>query len=103
MEIIFIVALIALAVIWFIRRTYKAGNPDFWRVAASVPDEAYDWFKAEDCWVIVERGSDARPEGSYTGPFRLAIPKLGGKVIIVYGRENMIDDSQRRFMERYAA
>lgn len=95
-----IVAGIILALILFMRRNMKQGNLPFWKLASQHPNAAFDWFVSEDCWVVVTPGESA-PGPEYTGPFRLSIPKLGGQVIKVYGRETEIDDSQRRFAQHY--
>lgn len=91
---------IALALLLFARRIMGTGNVPFWKVASQHPDDAFDWFMSEDCWVVLAPGEKA-PGSEFTGPFRLAVPKLGGQMIKVYGRDAEIDDSQRRFMERY--
>jgi|SRR5690625_18376 len=91
---------IVLAVIFFALRIMGAGNVPFWKLASQHPDAAFDWFMSEDCWVVVAPGEKA-PGPEYTGLFRLAVPKLGGQMIKVFGRDEEIDDSQRRFVERY--
>lgn len=95
-----IIGLIILAIILLMRRIMGNGNVSFWKVASQNPDAAFDWFMREDCWIVVSP-DESDPGPDYTGPFRLAVPKLGGKVIKVYGREGRINDSQQRFIEHY--
>ncbi len=92
---------IILAIILLLRRIMGKGNIPFWKLASKYPDTAFDWFISEDCWVVVETDESA-PGPNYTGPFRFAVPKLGGKMIKVYAREDEIENSQRRFVERYS-
>ena len=70
------------------------------------PDEAYEWFIKEDCWVVIDpqSGSTETPAlEDYNGPFRLCVPKLNGKMVTIYGRFDEIEDSQERFLKLYGA
>ncbi len=79
------------------------GSLPFWDLAAKLPDEAYEWFEQEDCWTVT---SGERITGC-VGPFRLKVPKLDWKTVYIFGHpdhrgsHSLIEDSQRRFMERY--
>lgn len=94
---------VALFTTWYI--LYRVGNPTFWKLASKCPNDAYDWFMAEDCWVVVDSEdlNSCAPElgGDHTGPFMLWIPKLGGRHVTIYGRNDEIEGSQRRFMEQF--
>lgn len=94
---------VVLFTLWYI--LYRVGNPTFWKLASKCPNEAYDWFMAEDCWVVVDSKdpNSCPPElgADYTGPFMLWIPKLGARRVTVYGRNDEIEDSERRFMEHF--
>ncbi len=100
---IILIVICAVAVLWYF--LYRAGNPGFWKVAAKYPDEAYDWFMSEDCWIVVDPESPSsqkpEPRGEFTGPFVLWVPKLGDRRVAVYGRHDRIEESQRRFTENY--
>ncbi len=98
--ILFIIG-IAFAV-WFI--VLRQGKIGFWKLAAKYPNEAYDWFMNEDCWVIIDpqSGLTKKPElRDFNGPFWLLVPKLGGRKVTIYGRFDEIEESQKRFMELY--
>jgi len=76
---------------------------DFWNLASRYPDEAYDWFQDDACWLIYDppSGRASKPDATiYNGSFPLYIPKLG-RLVSVYGRFDMIEESQRRFVERH--
>ncbi len=94
-------AVIVLAVVFLAIKAYRAGNPKFWQIAAEHPDDAYDWFKEEDCWVVLDSESAQKPEPrrDFVGPFGLWVPKLGGKWVAVYGHHEKIEDSERRFVQ----
>ena len=88
----------------YLLRTTKQESFPFWKLAAKIPDKAYDWFSNESCWVIydLEGGYDFKPDKKdYAGPFKLSIPSLEGRTISVYGQINSIEDSQKRFIEKY--
>lgn len=92
-----------LILVYLLRLSKKEYAP-FWILAAKIPDEAYDWFSNESCWVIYDPkgGYDFKPDKKdYVGPFKLSIPSLEGRIISVYGQVNNIEDSQKRFTEKY--
>ena len=95
-----LLGIIVIVVISKLRRIIRAGNVPFWKLASQNPDAAFEWFINEDCWIVVAP-HDNVPGPDYTGPFRLAVPMLGGRVVKVYGRITEIDDSERRFIEQY--
>ncbi len=82
---------------------YRAGNPSFWRTASRHPDEAYDWFMKERCWLVVHPDDPAsngpEPMSDCLGPFTLWVPKLGWKRVTIYRKQDKIEDSERRFLE----
>lgn len=94
-------AVIIVAVVLLAINAYRSGNPKFWHIAADHPDAAYDWFVEEDCWVVLDSESAQRPEprGDFVGPFKLWIPKLGGRWVTIYGLRGQIEDSERRLVE----
>lgn len=90
---------------WFF--ILRPGRLDFWRFVAKHPDAAYDHFKANDCWKVFE---DRRPENyrnivpksEWAGPFRITVPKLGGKLVYVFGRRSDYGSSQNEFLHYFA-
>jgi len=88
---------------WFF--ILRPGRIDFWSIAAKDPNSVYDYFKANNCWIIFEDGlpKDYRiklPEGEWDGPYRLVIPKLGNKMIYVFGKEPDYRNSQKAFVNK---
>ena len=73
----------------FISRLFGGGKGStaFWQLAASLPDEAYEWFEQEECWHPFENQQlgemlvGTQPD-SFVGPFKLTVPKRGGTVLI---------------------
>ncbi len=98
-------------------RFFRSNNLPFLRLIARYPDEAYDWFLAEECWVVKDpkkTGSATHPSGATKAglaeteepqgcnpPFTLCVPKLNGRAVTVYGRTGEVDGSEKRFMEKY--
>ena len=89
----FLVVLVWL--IWF--RPMKAR---FWRLANRHSDAAYDYLRADDCWIVSEYRFDwAKVRSDVSGPYYLSVPKLNGRVVTIYGTIGKMEDSQRRFIE----
>ena len=80
---------------------YRRHGFSFWKLAASIPDEAYEWFKRNPAWFVSDFADNKpSPRDQYTGPFVLAVPSLG-KTIKVYARHDQIEQSQRQFIEEH--
>lgn len=79
----------------------KSGNLDFWKVAKQNPNEAYDMFVKDDCWIVVHPNEKKPNLKGYTGPFKFVVPKLGNISITVYGKSDCFEHSQKRFMNNY--
>jgi hypothetical protein len=80
--------------------------PDFWKLAARRPNEAYDWFISHDGWIVVDfdRRRHRKPAGdNLVGPFILRVPKLGGRRVAVYGRGAAVSESQGDFVRIFGA
>jgi hypothetical protein len=97
-----VIAFAVVIVTWVV---WRMGRLDFWKAAASMPDEAYDWFMSDDCWVVQDPtlGTTGKPDpkSAYTGPFSIWIPKLGDRRVVVYGLRDQIEASQQRFLEQH--
>ncbi len=97
---------LGLVLLYYFLVLKKRGNIDFWRKAGKFPDAAYQYFKGEDCWLVFEEEPPPRkdfPPGEWDGPFRLAVPMLGGKTVTVFGRAPEYILSQQRFMKEKAS
>lgn len=102
MNILIVVAILIFLYYLFILRP---GRLDFWKIASKCPDEAYKLFKSEECWKVFEEGlpydlQSIVPKEDWTGPFRLRIPKLGNRMIYVYGKFPNFEKSQNEFMTK---
>lgn len=100
-----ILVIIALAAFLYWLVVLRHGRLDFWKIASNYPDKAYDFFAANDCWKVFEDGlpDDYQafvPKELWTGPFRLRVPKLGNKLIHIFGRHPDFEDSQNDFMKK---
>lgn len=85
----------------------RPGRLDFWRFVAKHPDAAYDHFKADDCWKVFEdrlpeNYRNNLPKSKWAGPFRITVPKLGGKLVHVFGRRPDFGRSQDDFLNKFA-
>ncbi len=100
MALVFALLLVAVvAVVWYLIE--KPQRRDFWKLAARHPDNAYDWFISHEGWIVVdpETGRAQPPRGpEYTGPFVLWVPKLGGRRVLVYGKQSEVEQSQEAFI-----
>ena len=79
-----------------------AGKLRFWKLAARFPNEAYEWFLREDCWEV-DPTEPLEPRSEWCGPFKLAVPQLGWRVVRIYGRVGEMEGSQEEFTRAVAA
>lgn len=80
------------------------GNITFWAKVRDYPDSAYDWFKGNDHWVVVDDAMPKNADGMFSkkewvGPFRLYVPKLGGKIVKIYAKANTYEETQQKFLQ----
>jgi len=100
-----VVALIVCAALyWFF--ILRPGRLDFWKTAAKYPNSAYDHFMSNNCWRIFEDSlpenyRNTVPKAEWTGPFRLVVPKLGNKMIYVFGNYPHFEHSQNDFLNNF--
>ncbi len=99
-----VLIIIGLAAYWFF--ILRPGRLHFWRVAAKYPDDAYGHFKADTSWKVFEEGLPENfrsnfPKSEWVGPFRLTVPKLGGKTIVVFGKRLDFERSQNEFLAKF--
>lgn len=74
----------------------------FWELAAEKPEEAYEWFQNDPCWVICDppAGKNEEPDQTeYVGNFHLYVPSLE-RTITVWGKISLIEESEKRFIDR---
>ena len=83
----------------------RPGRLDFWKVAARYPDAAYEHFLSASCWKVFkddlpENYRSVVPKQDWVGPFKLYVPALGGKQIVVFGKHPEYEQSQNIFLEK---
>ncbi len=99
-----ILVIIGLAAYWFFM--LRPGRLHFWRVLARHADEAYDHFRADTAWKVFEDGlpqdsESVVPNSEWLGPFRVTVPKLGGRTIFVFGRRLGFEQSQDELLSKF--
>jgi len=104
MKEILILIIVAVALYWFF--ILRPGKLDFWKIAAKYPDDAYDHFISNTCWKVFENGLSENqrkivPKDEWTGPFRLLVPKLGNKMVYIFGRYPELERSQKDFLNKF--
>lgn len=102
---IFIGIIVLIFLYWFF--ILRPGRLDFWKLAGKYPDEAYDLFKSQDCWVVFEEELPTDyysivPKEDWTGPFRLYVPKIGNKIVYVFGKYPDFEKEQEIFIAKVA-
>ena len=95
MEWIGAVVVVIAAYWWFILRQ---GNLSFWKVAAKHPDQAYQFFKDEECWFIDDVPADIE-SSQITGPFKLFVPSIDS-FVAVYALADEIERSEEKFLQQ---
>ncbi len=103
-KIIISIAVVPVVILLYCLLTSRQKSFPFWKLAAQIPDQAYEWFLNDPCWVIYDplSGKNEKPDRKeYNGPFFLYTPSLGRK-IEVYGKFDLIEKSEKRFIDRYA-
>jgi len=103
MKVLIVVAILVFLYWFFILRP---GRLDFWKIASKYPDEAYNLFISEDCWKVFDENlpDDHQfivPKEDWAGPFRHRVPKLGNRMIYVFGKYPNFEKSQNEFMTKY--
>jgi len=97
--------LIGIAIVGFLFYRFvlvKSGNLKFWKVANSHPEDAYVFFKHNDCFVVFDSdppgGCRANLlSGEWDGPFRLQVPSKD-RVVTIYGRVPEYQSAQDNFI-----
>jgi hypothetical protein len=103
---VIIVSIVIVMVFLYWLLILKPGRLGFWKLAGKYPDALYDHFTSDNCWTIFEDSLPANyrnmvPRNEWDGPFRLIIPKLGSKMIYIFGRNPDYRKSQQDFVNTY--
>jgi hypothetical protein len=104
LKVILYVAAVPVVILLFCLSTTRQKSFPFWKLAAEIPDKAYEWFLNDPCWAIYDppSGKIEQPDlKEYNGPCFLHVPSLGRR-IKVYGKFDSMEESQKRFMDRYS-
>jgi hypothetical protein len=96
---------IFLAVVFIWRTVFvKDGNFRFWQLAANQPEAAREWMEGRSDWTILHPDNpeveQLKKDTDLVGPFILAIPSLGGKVVI-FAESSSLEESQSDFIESF--
>jgi|LQYC01.1.fsa_nt_gi hypothetical protein len=80
----------------------KGGNLKFWKIVNGHPEEAYYFFKGNDCFMVFDSeppgGYRANlPPGEWDGPFKLPVPSKNS-VVTIYGRSPEYQTAQEDFI-----
>lgn len=104
--VIFLSGVIIFAVGWFLEIASR-GNAVFWTKIKDYPDMAYDWFKTNPSWTVLDesvRGvENLFDKREWVGPFHLAVPKLGGKTVKIMGRRRDLYQSELELLGKIEA
>lgn len=76
----------------------------FTKLISKYPDEAYAWFKQDShCWKIYEDKLpvDYKNEipSKQMKPLRLIVPRIGNRMIYIFGKIPECRESEKRFIE----
>lgn len=96
---------IFIVVVFIWRLVYvKQGNIGFWQLAASQPDTAFEWMENRSDWIVLRPDDpeveQCKNDTDLVGPFKLAVPSLGGRVVI-FAKNNSIDKAQSEFIKSF--
>lgn len=95
-----LIIVILLNVVYAFWKYFRDDSLPFWNLVKMYPNEAYEWFLQEKCWVMYGPDDNpVRPAKDYTGPFWLYIPMLGWRKVTLYCEAIEIELSQKRFVE----
>lgn len=82
----------------------KHGNFRFWQLATNQPDVAVEWMEGRSDWIILHpddpKVEQFKNDADLVGPFKLAVPSLGGKVVI-FAESTSIKESQSEFIKSF--
>jgi len=95
--------IIIIILYWFL--ILKPRRLNFWKIVHKFPDDAYDLFISNRCWKVFQDALPLDylsivPEKDWIGPYRLQVPKLGNKLIYVFGKYPDCEPSQKEFVTK---
>jgi hypothetical protein len=102
MKTIIFAIVIAAFLYWYL--ISRPGKLHFWRAASKYPDAAYDFFLSKKCFKVFEghlpkNYKDNLPSENWVGPFRLYVPKIGNRIVYVFGKVGEYEQSQDDFLQ----
>jgi hypothetical protein len=104
LKIIISIAAVPVVILLYCLSTSRQKSFPFWKLVSEIPDKAYEWFQNDSCWIIYDppSGKNEVPDiNEYNGGFFLYVPSLNRK-ITVYGNIDLIEESEKRFIEQYS-
>jgi len=80
------------------------GSPNFWKLTRKHPERALQFFENNtDVWMVfyekpAEGYSAHAPKSEWDGPFRISVPSVSNQLLVVYGRTDKYEASQKEFV-----
>ena len=80
------------------------GKPSFWKLTRKYPERALHFFENNpDVWMVfyekpAEGYSAHVPKAEWVGPFRISVPRVSNRLLVVYGRADKLEASQEEFV-----
>lgn len=89
-----------------LRGVATTGNLEFWRLAASYPEDSMAMFTDQDCWQVFHEEPpggyrSALPPGNWAGPFLLPLGMESSVRVVVFGRAPDYEEAQRAFVRGF--
>ena len=98
-----VVLILAVAVFLYWYFIFRKGSFSFWKIVALNPDKAYEYFISNSCWKVLTgeqyENDDVKIDSSdWSGPYSLIVPKLGNRMIKIYGKVGYFEKSQEELI-----
>ena len=97
-----IVLILAVGVFLYWYFIFRKGSFSFWKIVALNPDQAYEYFISKSCWKVLigePNDNDKIDSSIWSGPYSLIVPRLGNRMIKIYGKVGYFEDSQDEFIK----
>ena len=92
------------AILVWRRVAVNSGRLPFWQLAGEQPDVAVRWMKSRPDWIVISPDSpqvaELKKRSDLVGPFKLAVPSLGG-IVTIFAELKSLRSSQDEFMAAF--
>lgn len=101
-----VVILVLVVAPLLLRGVATTGNLEFWRLAATYPEDSMAMFAEQDCWQVFDEEPpggyrSALPPGDWVGPFVVPLGMESNTRIVVFGHAPEYEESQRAFVRTF--